>query len=368
MTERKNKNYKRALIVCDSFKGSMSSEEVGKCIKAALNKKGIQSDYLLVGDGGEGYLDALKFGCPSLEKHYLPTCDSLFRKIDGSFLKGDDTLYFSLADVVGLYMLKACEADAYRNSTYGLGCLMGQAIAAYRPKNVVLSLGGSCTDDLGLGMLEGMGAKFFGGAERINRVRLKDFDRITRIDLSDVSELTGGIKFTTLTDVDSPLCGVDGATFVYGEQKGLLKTELDRVDNMLSKVKDLLLYAANTAHDPSNNGGSGAAGGVGFTMQAVFRSEIKSGIDELLRTVDFGERIKSYDVVITGEGRFDEQSLRGKVVCGVMKYDIPNLVIVSAIKKLDYENAYSIVPEITTKENSMSSPAKYLAELIDKIF
>ena len=368
MSKFKNKKITRALIVCDSFKGSLSSEEVGRCIQAALKNKGIPSDYLLVSDGGEGFLDALKFGRPSLEKHYLPTCDSLFRKIDGLFLKDGDTLYFSLADVVGLFLLKAREVDAYRNSTYGLGYLMRQAINAHRPKNVVLSLGGSCTNDLGLGFLEGLGAKVFDGDKQINRVTLKDFDRITRIDLTDVLDLTSDIKFTTLTDVGNPLCGERGATKVYGEQKGLQKSELERVDNMLAGVKDLILSAANNAHDPSNNSGSGAAGGVGFTVQAVFRSEIKSGIDELLKTIEFGERIKKYDLVITGEGCFDEQSLNGKVVCGVMKYGIQNLVIVSAIKKLEYLNAYSIVPDITTKKNSMKEPKKYLAELIDRIF
>lgn len=368
MNERQSKKIDRALIACDSFKGSLSSEQVAKCIKSALERKGVESDCLIISDGGEGYLDALESGCPSLEKRRLSTFDSLLRKKSGAYLTDGDTLYFNLADVVGIDLLKPDEINAYENSTFGLGHLMRKAIIKHCPRKVVLSIGGSCTNDLGLGMLEGMGAEIYGGDKRLNNVTLKDFSDITSIDLSDVYDITRGIEFTTLTDVKNPLLGANGATYIYGEQKGIKCADMPAVDSLLAKVKNVLLSATKTAVDPTENAGSGAAGGVGFTMQAVFGSNIKSGIDELLRIVDFGERVKNYDCVITGEGCLDEQSFNGKVVSGVMKYGIHDLVIVSAVKKLDRENAYSIVPDITTKENSLRDPKKYLAELIDKIF
>lgn len=358
----------KALIVCDSFKGSLTSEEVGKCVQAALRQKNIYSDYLPVSDGGEGYLDALRYCRPTLQRQTIVTCDSLFRTRENAFLVGEGTLYFSLGDTVGIGLLEDEEIDAYRNSTYGLGLLMREAIINHRPSSVVLAIGGSATDDLGLGILEGMGATFYAGKEKLDRITLKDFGKITDMDLSEVYHLTEGVRFTTLTDVRNPLLGSSGATFVYGMQKGLKKHELPAVDALMAATKDKLVAATENKKDPAENAGSGAAGGVGFMMQAVFGSEIKSGIDELLEIANFGERVKNYDVVITGEGCLDEQSLNGKVISGIMKYAVKKLVIISAIKKIDCENAYAIVPDITTVENSLLYPQKYLRELICRIF
>lgn len=358
----------KALIVCDSFKGSLTSEEVGRCVRDALEQKNIASDYLPVSDGGEGFLTALQYARPTLQRHTIKTCDSLFRARDNEYLVGEGTLYFSLGDTVGIGLLRAGEIDAYRNSTYGLGRLMREAIIRHRPQSVVLGVGGSATNDLGLGILEGLGATFFAGKEKLNRITPKDFGKITYMDLSEVYRLTDDIKFTAMTDVRNPLLGENGATFVYGMQKGLEKHELPEVDALIAATKDKLVAATENKKDPCENAGSGAAGGVGYMMQAVFDSQIKSGIDELLEIADFGERIKDYDAVITGEGCLDEQSLNGKVISGVMKYGIKKLVIISAVKKIDHPDAYAIVPDITTVENSLREPEKYLRELIFRIF
>lgn len=354
------------LIVCDSFKGSLSSKEVGTTVQSALKRKNIQSDYLLISDGGEGFTEALQFGNGCFEKHYSMTCDSLFRKKRGRYLKYGNVLYFNLADTVGINSLKEDEINAYVNSTYGLGYLIKKAILKHRPEKIVLSLGGSCTNDLGLGILEGMGAAFYSGTDRLNRVTLRDFNKITDIDLTEIFALTKNIAFCTLTDVNNPLLGANGATFIYGEQKGIPQEQFPIIDKQLERIKNMI--AAITGKDCAENAGSGAAGGVGFMTQSVFGSEIKSGIDELLNIINFGERVKNYDFVITGEGCFDSQSLNGKVVSGLIKSGAKNLIIISAVKKLDFPNAFSIVPEITSKENSLKYPKKYLKKLIYKIF
>lgn len=355
----------KCLIACDSFKGSLTSKEAGMAIQSALKKLDIDSDYLLISDGGEGYTQALAFGT-AFEKHWAMSCDSLFRPRRGLYLKDGDTLYFNLADVVGISFLRENEINAYTASTYGLGALIKKAVIKHRPRNVILSVGGSSTNDMGLGMLEGMGARFFAGDDLLEGLTLNDFDKITRIDLAPVYALIGGISFTVLTDVNNPLLGENGATYVYGMQKGIRQDDLARVDGLLERVESMI--AEITHDDRADNAGCGAAGGVGFIAQSVFGADIASGIDRLLDAIGFAERAKRYDCVITGEGCFDAQSLNGKVVSGILNSGIENTVIVSAVKKSDMPNAYSIVPDITTKENSLKYPKKYLKRLIYKIF
>ncbi len=196
-------------------------------------------------------------------------------------------------------------------STFGVGELIKDAI--YRgSRDFIVGLGGSATNDAGLGMLRALGFKFLDN-QKNEVVFPKDLDKIVAIDKTYVLKELEKCNFKIACDVNNPLYGKNGATYVYGKQKGASTEVLDHLENQLKAFADIV----DDGLKYSKQAGSGAAGGLGFGFLAFLNAELKSGIDIVLEAVNFKEKIKDADFVITGEGKIDTQSAMGKVISGI---------------------------------------------------
>ena len=196
----------KILVACDSFKGSLTSKEIGNIIKEELEKKGHQVDYIAISDGGEGFLDAIS-ACIPCEKEYVVANNAIGVVKKCTYLYHQDTVYVELAEVVGIKDLKESELSPYHANTYGLGEVVKLAIEKHQPKRVVFGLGGSASTDGGSGLLEALGAKFYQDDLLLSNIDNKKLVKVTSVDLSKVYELTKGIDALILTDVSNELLG-----------------------------------------------------------------------------------------------------------------------------------------------------------------
>lgn len=353
----------KILVACDSFKGSLTSLEVGKILKEELEKKNHSVDFLAISDGGEGFLDVFEQNL-KIEKHYCYAKNALGKEKKCCYLYKDETLYVELAEVVGIKDLKVEELKPYEANTYGLGEVVKIALEKHFVKKIIFGLGGSASTDGGSGFLEALGAKFYSNETPVKNINNRSLATITRVDLKNVLELTKGIEALVLTDVSNPLLGENGAAFVFGPQKGATKEDVVVLDNNLKHFVRIL-----EKENLANVKGSGAAGGTTFGILNAFDTKIELGIKYLLDLVKFNELVNKYDLIITGEGKFDEQSKMGKVYQGIIDslVDKEKLIVICGINDTNDDFVYSIVPNISSKEESLKNPKGSLIKLIKSL-
>lgn len=358
----------KALILIDSFKGSLSSKELGRITKQELKKKNIESDYFPISDGGEGFLESIQ-SFKRIEKINITSFDPLFREIDTYYLydKLEGVSYIELANVSGITLLTKEELNPLIASTFGLGILIKDAIRR-GSKKIVIGIGGSATNDGGSGMLEAMGVKFYSSQGIIHHINNEKLKLIDHIELDEFNGLIKGVEVIVESDVTNPLLGPKGATYIFSPQKGATPSQLVLLEENMQHFANI--SACALSNDYSNNNGSGAAGGVGFALIGYLKAKANSGIDFILDEIKKND-LSSYDTIISGEGKIDSQSLYGKVISGVIKRFIDKkIILVCAINELNESNLniYSICPNITNKETSKKHPKKYYRYLIRSIF
>lgn len=362
---------KRILVISDSFKGTLSSKEVGEIIVNNVNKNKYIAEYLPISDGGEGFLDTLLKWNKNLKEQYVLSCDA-FRRVNSSkylFDKVNNTLYFELAECVGIKDLNKDELNPFIASTYGLGVAIKEGILKHHPSKIVVGIGGSASNDGGTGMLEAMGVKFCDkGGNLIFGMCNKKLSSIYTLGTESFKKLINGIEFEVLTDVSNPLLGELGATYVFSPQKGATKNALVALEENMSIYSQIVKKYFDD--DFSEIEGAGAAGGVGFAFIAFMNAKLSLGIDVLLKGYHFDELVEKYDLVITGEGKLDEQSLNGKVISGIMSYSPKELEFVvgsCSLNDLPYK-VHAIVPNSATLEEALSKPKECLSKLIKNDF
>lgn len=362
---------KRILVICDSFKGTLSSKEVGEIVVNNVNKNKYIAEYLPISDGGEGFLDTLLKWNKNLKEHYVLSCDA-FRRANSSkylFDKVNNILYFELAECVGIKDLNKDELNPFIASTYGLGVAIKEGILKHHPSKIVIGIGGSASNDGGTGMLEAMGVKFCDkDGNLIFGMCNKKLSSIYTLGTESFKKLINGIEFEVLTDVSNPLLGELGATYVFSPQKGATKNDLIALEENMSIYSQIVKKYFDD--DFSEIEGAGAAGGVGFAFIAFMNAKLSLGIDVLLKGYHFDELVEKYDLVITGEGKLDEQSLNGKVISGIMSYSPKNLEFVvgsCSLNDLPYK-VHAIVPNSATLEEALSKPRESLSRLIKNDF
>lgn len=365
------KNNKiKTLVICDSFKGTLSSKEISYIFKFTLNRNKYDVDSIIISDGGEGFLDAIEN--LSDEEKVVESFDAFRRSKEASYLVNTKTktLFFELAEVVGIKDLEPDELNVYQASTYGLGHLIKSAVLEYpEVEEVIIGIGGSASNDGASGMLEAMGVKFFDSNNNlITNLCNEKLSKIESIDVKELKETFGHIKFTILTDVSNPLLGENGATYVYSPQKGAKDIDLPILENNLKHFSNVCTNAFQK--DDTQIPGTGAAGGVGYGMVVFLDATLKSGIDTLLEINDFDNIVHNYDLIISGEGCIDEQSFQGKVLSGIIKHNPKRLELVVGFSKLKESEyvVHSVVGEVATMEESLSHPAGCLRKLIKKKF
>jgi glycerate kinase len=312
------------LIAPDSFKGSLTSVQVARAIAVGWARARPLDSIALapLSDGGEGILDALATtgGWESLPAHAE---DPLGRVIEGRFLKKGSRAVVELATASGLSRLTANgadERDAMAASTFGTGQILATAIAL-GANEIVLGLGGSATTDGGSGLLRALGVRFTDASGDELPPGGGALGRLASVDLSALSPVLRDVTLTIASDVTNPLTGELGAAATYGPQKGATSVQVKELDANLAHYAAVLKAA--TGRDVANEPGSGAAGGTTAGLLAIddaFASlRIRPGVDVVMELTDFDARLAGADLVITGEGRIDEQTAFGKTALGVAR-------------------------------------------------
>lgn len=308
---------KKIVIAPDSFKGTLSSLEVCNLVKKSLleERDDLEIIEVPIADGGEGMTESFMCAIEGSEKVELKAKSPLGRDIDVYYgIVYGDTAVIEMAMASGITIEK--ENDAMRASTYGTGQLIKHALEKGIRK-FFLGIGGSATTDGGIGCVAALGGKFFD--KYGNEVPLcgEGLTLIENIDLSGLDERIKESEITVLCDVKNPLYGKNGAAYIFGPQKGANEKQVEHLDVGLKNLADV--SAEYLGKDYSQYEGTGAAGGLGFALIAFLGGTLKGGIDHILDMLSFDEKVKDADLVITGEGKMDYQSLMGKLPFGVAK-------------------------------------------------
>ena len=304
------------ILIPDSFKGTLSSEEICTIAAQKVKKHFPEAEIVSipVADGGEGSVDAFLTAVGG-EKVNVTVKNPYFEDMEAYYglIENGQTAVIEMAACAGLPLVED-RKDPRKTTTYGVGQLILDA-ARRGAKKIIVGLGGSCTNDGGCGAAAAVGVKFFDKAGKEWIPTGGTTIDIDRMDLSGRDPILNQVEIVTMCDIDNPMYGPTGASHIFGPQKG---ADPDMVLKLDEGIKNLgRVMAESLGRDISQVPGTGAAGAMGAGMIAFFDSRLQMGIQTVLDTVKFDEMIADADYIITGEGKLDSQSLRGKVVIGI---------------------------------------------------
>ena len=320
----------KVVVAIDSFKGSLSSLELGLLIEKGIKKvyKNAEVKTVPIADGGEGTVEALVEGTKGRFVD-IKVHDPLMRPIDARYgIMGNNVAVIEMAEASGLPLLSPEERDLRKATTYGTGELIKDAVEK-GCREFIIGIGGSATNDAGLGMMQALGYKFLDREGEILGYGGEIMEKVAEIDSSGAIEGLDECQFHIACDVDNPFYGPKGAAHVYSRQKGADDEMVEYLDSSLQKLA--LTVKEKTGKDIANIPGAGAAGGLGGGFVAFLEGELKPGIDIILQEIKLAESIEGADFVITGEGKIDFQSVMGKAPMGVSKLSKENGIPVIAI-------------------------------------
>ncbi len=292
-----------------SFKGTIDSTEINKAVKETLEAKGHIVEAIPVADGGDGLLDSL---CTLLGGEYISvdTVDALGRPIKSRVALVGDTGIAEMALASGLALLDEAERNPLGASTYGTGLLI-KHLALSGVKNIILGIGGSATNDGGFGCLNALGFRFFDENNNILDPCGANLEKVRRISGENALKELKNIKIHIACDVTNPLLGDSGATYIYGRQKGADDEMLKALERGMESYSKAV--TAFCGEDCTELAGAGAAGGLGFGLVSMLGAELEKGAQIVLKSANYREKLKSADLVITGEGQIDNQTEFGKL-------------------------------------------------------
>lgn len=300
----------RVLVAPDSFKGSMSALRVCDIVSKALKDAipGCEVDSIPVADGGEGTAESFAFACGAVMREVTVTGPD-FNKVAARYAVMGDTAVIETAQACGLPLVSG-ENNPVLATTFGVGELITDALNEGCRK-FILGIGGSATNDGGIGCLTALGFGFYDKDTESVSPNALGLSKLKSVDISGVDSRLAECEFTVLCDVENPLYGENGAAFIYAPQKGADGETVIFLDDALKNYEKAVKKSLGI--DCAHNAGSGAAGGMGYGFRVFLGAELKSGAKTVLDICGFDERAKKADVIITGEGRFDSQSLMGKL-------------------------------------------------------
>ena len=306
----------KLLFASDSFKGSLTSEKTVELLsKAAHEVFGeCECSGVPVADGGEGTVEAV-IAAEQGEWVSVKVHGPLMEETDSFYgVFGGDKAVIEMAAASGLPMVPENLRNPLNTTTFGTGELILDALKkGYR--DISIAIGGSATNDGGMGCARALGVKFLDSEGRVLEGFGRDLARVASIDISELDERIAEAKITVMCDVTNPLCGKDGATWTFGKQKGATPEIQEELEQGMCSYRDVIKETFGIDCDAIP--GTGAAGGLGAALKVFFGGEMKSGIETVLDLIRFDERLEGVDLVVTGEGRTDWQSCFGKVMQGV---------------------------------------------------
>ncbi len=362
----------KIIVAPDSFKGSVSAEEAALAIKSGLldgaGDPPLSVVCLPIADGGEGTLSAI---VPMKDRRAHTVAGPDFEPISAEYGYIGKTAVIEMATAAGLTVLPPEKRSAARATTYGVGELIECALLE-GAEEILLTVGGSATNDGGCGMIAALGTRFLdeNGEEFIPTGGT--LSRICDLDLSNLSPLLKKAKITVATDVKNPLIGESGATYIYAKQKGATEEELVKMEAGMQSLAHL--FAKKCGRDVSSVEGAGAGGGISAPLLAFTDARIQSGIEAVLSALSFDKALQDASLVITGEGKIDRQSLFGKAISGVARAagekGIPVDCFVGCIgddpnelRRLGVRDLYAVADRASSPADSMQNAARYLYEM-----
>lgn len=362
----------KIVVACDSFKGSLDAVSVVQAIRRGISRVVPDTEVVEcpLADGGEGTVriltEASKGSIISSEVHG-PLMESVTAR--WGFMGDGKTAVIEMAEAAGLTLIESGKRDPCQTTSYGVGELILKALDT-GVRKIIVGVGGSATTDGGAGMAQALGIQFEGCDIPMTGGKLLD---IQSVDTGKLDERIKNTLFQVAVDVLNPLIGPMGAARVFGPQKGATPSQVQMLDKGLTH---LALFFPQVSPDFE---GAGAAGGLGWGLAAFVNAEIRQGVDLCLDMLDFDNLLKNTDLVITGEGSFDEQTFHGKVPLGVAKragrMGIPVVVLsgdhhvsVSDVKQIGIDRYYSICKYFSVSvEDAMAQPSVLLEELAAQV-
>lgn len=354
---------KKAVLAIDSFKGCLTSAEAeaaaAEGVHAALPE--CEVIRIPVADGGEGMLDVL-IAATHGKSISVQAHGPLMELREARYgISGDgQTAFIEMAAISGLPLVAPEKRNPMQTTTFGTGELIRDALQR-GCRHFIIGLGGSATNDAGLGMLRALGFRFPDKTGNVSGYGGQMMGKVDSIDTSSVHPLLSGCTFTAACDVRNPFYGTNGAAYVFAPQKGADAAMIEALDAGMRHLAAVIFRT--TGKDISSCPGAGAAGGMGGSLSAFLNAELKPGIQLLLEMQNFAEQIKDADLIITGEGKSDRQTVMGKVPYGILtearKQHIPVVLIAGGIEDTDiltragFHRIFSITPSPVALEQAM---------------
>lgn len=309
----------KIVISIDSLKGSLTSIEAANAIKKGILSVDNKSDVVIMplADGGEGTVEALVQGMNGEEK-VISVTGPINEKVNATYgiLKETNTAIIEMAQASGLPLVPAELRNPLNTTTYGVGEIIKEAIEK-GCRNFIVGIGGSATNDCGVGMLQALGFEFYDENDNLVGLGGKVLNQIKRIKTDNKLKELDQCNFKIACDVNNPLYGENGAAYIYGAQKGATEEIVKELDKGLKNFAEVV--KKDLGKDIAYIEGAGAAGGLGFGFLGFLNSKLESGIKIILDEIKLEEVVKDADIVITGEGRLDNQTAMGKAPIGVAK-------------------------------------------------
>ena len=330
----------KLLLIPDKFKGSLTSEEVSKAFIAGVEKAGVEftSHYIKASDGGDGFMNAVAHYKPCVSVQVISE-NPIGKPIQSYYLYSQESnsAFVELANASGMELLTPEERNPMLTSTFGTGLQIKDAVQK-GIKNVFIGLGGSATNDAGIGIAQALGYSFLDENGKKLKATGASLSQIKSIDDTDVLEGLKQVKFFAINDVTNPLFGENGAAYIYAAQKGASKQMIEELDFGLKNLDRIVFekYNFQNAKLP----GSGAAGGVAYGLKTFLGANYFSGIDFVLELSGVNDLLSKehFDYLITGEGKIDEQTLNGKLIQGVVALGVrENIPVIAICGKLGIE-------------------------------
>ncbi|WP_105634792.1 glycerate kinase [Cronobacter dublinensis] len=361
----------KIVIAPDSFKESLSAMDVATAIEAGFREIYPQATYvrLPMADGGEGTVEAM-VAATGGHIVQVPVTGPLGNRVEGFYgVLGDgETAVIEMAAASGLHLVPPAQRDPRITTSFGTGELILAALDS-GVKAIIIGIGGSATNDGGAGMMQALGVRFLDSQQRGLLPGGASLAALEHIEMSGLDPRLAHTTFTVACDVDNPLCGAKGASAIFGPQKGATPEVVAQLDAALRRFGTTL--EAATGKSIISAPGAGAAGGMGAALLGMLNAQLRPGIDIVTQTLGLAQAVRDADLVITGEGRLDSQSIHGKTPVGVARvakqFQRPVVAIAGSLTP-DYQvvhehgidAAFSVLDRIVTLEEALDDAARNL--------
>jgi len=377
----------KIIIAPDSFKGSLTAPQAAAAIASGVRRVAGDAEIVEIplADGGEGTVDAMVAAAGGHVRRVLVSgplgepveaAYGILAEPTGDEPRGQKTAVIEMAAAAGLPLVPPDRRNPLNTTTYGLGELILDALSR-QCGSFIIGIGGSATNDCGTGMAQALGVRFIdrAGKQVTEPMTGRAMGRVASIDVSKVPAALSEASFAVACDVKNPLLGPDGATRVYGPQKGASDDDLETLESNMRHIVGLI--EASTGREVRETPGAGAAGGLGAGLMALLGAQIHPGVDLVMERCRFAQRVRDASLIITGEGRLDRQTAFGKTIAGVARvagqYSVPVVALAGSVGpgagkllELPVGAFLSIVPGPMSLAQAVREAAKLLADAAEQ--